>query len=140
MSCGAIEAVREGAFQLANGAVNSNHALYQLLDSYPLASATSVLVMILVGIFFVSGADAASLVMGQADEGTPVVLARGFPYALRASSVQELLRPERERQGVLAQADVALDGGVRTRRISAAPQRVSSHTSDAKRPVTPSRR
>jgi coenzyme F420-0:L-glutamate ligase/coenzyme F420-1:gamma-L-glutamate ligase len=41
-------------------------------------------------------AAAASLVMGQADEGTPVVLARGFPYALRASSVQELLRPAAE--------------------------------------------
>lgn len=63
-----IDALREGAFQLANGAVNSNHALYQLLDSYPLASATSVLVMVLVGIFFVSGADAASLVMGTLSE------------------------------------------------------------------------
>lgn len=63
-----IDALREGAFQLANGAVNSNHALYQLLDSYPLASVSSVLVMILVGIFFVSGADAASLVMGTLSE------------------------------------------------------------------------
>ena len=41
-------------------------------------------------------AAAASLVMGQADEGTPVVLARGYPYALRESSVKELLRPEAE--------------------------------------------
>ena len=41
-------------------------------------------------------AAAASLVMGQAREGTPAVLARGFPYALRKSSVQELLRPEAE--------------------------------------------
>ncbi|RPJ62948.1 MAG: coenzyme F420-0:L-glutamate ligase, partial [Acidobacteria bacterium] len=39
---------------------------------------------------------AASLVMGQADEGTPAVLARGFPYALREGSVQELIRPEAE--------------------------------------------
>ncbi len=38
----------------------------------------------------------ASLVMGQADEGTPVVLARGFPYALREASVKELIRPEQE--------------------------------------------
>ncbi|MFK0310336.1 BCCT family transporter [Pseudomonas sp. NPDC090233] len=59
-----IDALREGSFVLIDGAVNSNHTLYQLLDSYPLASATSVLVMILVAIFFVSGADAASLVMG----------------------------------------------------------------------------
>ena len=36
---------------------------------------------------------AASLVMGQADEGTPVVLARGFPYALRDSNLKELIRP-----------------------------------------------
>lgn len=38
-------------------------------------------------------AAAASLVMGQADEGTPVVLARGFPYGLRDSSTAELIRP-----------------------------------------------
>ena len=38
-------------------------------------------------------AAAASLVMGQADEGTPVVHVRGFPYALRESSLGELLRP-----------------------------------------------
>lgn len=38
-------------------------------------------------------AAAASLVMGQAGEGLPVVLARGLPYALRDGSVAELLRP-----------------------------------------------
>jgi coenzyme F420-0:L-glutamate ligase/coenzyme F420-1:gamma-L-glutamate ligase len=37
-------------------------------------------------------AAAASLTMGQADEGTPVVLARGVPYARRDGSVRELLR------------------------------------------------
>jgi coenzyme F420-0:L-glutamate ligase/coenzyme F420-1:gamma-L-glutamate ligase len=41
-------------------------------------------------------AAAASLVMGQADEGTPVVHIRGFPYALREGSLQELIRPEDE--------------------------------------------
>lgn len=35
----------------------------------------------------------ASLAMGQAAEGTPVVHARGFPYALRESNLKELLRP-----------------------------------------------
>jgi coenzyme F420-0:L-glutamate ligase/coenzyme F420-1:gamma-L-glutamate ligase len=35
----------------------------------------------------------ASLVMGQAAEGTPVVHVRGFPYQLRESSIKELLRP-----------------------------------------------
>ena len=41
-------------------------------------------------------AAAASLVMGQADEGTPAVLVRGFPYALREGGISELLRPETE--------------------------------------------
>ncbi|MEU8826973.1 BCCT family transporter [Streptomyces sp. NPDC048636] len=38
--------------------------LFGVLDQYPIAGAMSLLVMILVGIFFVSGADAASIVMG----------------------------------------------------------------------------
>ncbi|MGV9548528.1 BCCT family transporter [Streptomyces ardesiacus] len=38
--------------------------LFAVLQDYPVATATSLLVMILVGIFFVSGADAASIVMG----------------------------------------------------------------------------
>ncbi|MEK2611298.1 BCCT family transporter [Pseudomonas shirazensis] len=63
-----IDAVREGSLLLVDGVVNSNTALYQLLDGYPLASLTSVLVMVLVAIFFVSGADAASLVMGTLSE------------------------------------------------------------------------
>jgi coenzyme F420-0:L-glutamate ligase/coenzyme F420-1:gamma-L-glutamate ligase len=39
-------------------------------------------------------AAAASLVMGQAAEGTPVVHVRGFPYELREASLNELLRPK----------------------------------------------
>lgn len=39
-------------------------------------------------------AAAASLVMGQAAEGTPIVHVRGFPYPLRESTLQELLRPK----------------------------------------------
>ncbi|MEU1802493.1 BCCT family transporter [Streptomyces sp. NPDC019937] len=38
--------------------------LFGVLEQYPVASIMSVIVMILVGIFFVSGADAASIVMG----------------------------------------------------------------------------
>jgi coenzyme F420-0:L-glutamate ligase/coenzyme F420-1:gamma-L-glutamate ligase len=38
-------------------------------------------------------AAAASLVMGQADEGIPVVHVRGFPYPPRAASLAELIRP-----------------------------------------------
>jgi coenzyme F420-0:L-glutamate ligase/coenzyme F420-1:gamma-L-glutamate ligase len=36
----------------------------------------------------------ASLMMGQAHEGTPIVLARGFPYPLRESCLEELIRPK----------------------------------------------
>jgi coenzyme F420-0:L-glutamate ligase/coenzyme F420-1:gamma-L-glutamate ligase len=39
-------------------------------------------------------AAAASLMMGQAAEGTPVVHARGFPYPLREGKLEELLRPK----------------------------------------------
>ncbi|MFF7308388.1 BCCT family transporter [Streptomyces sp. NPDC008137] len=38
--------------------------LFDVLQQFPIATVTSLLVMILVGIFFVSGADAASIVMG----------------------------------------------------------------------------
>ncbi|WP_243744569.1 BCCT family transporter [Streptomyces hainanensis] len=38
--------------------------LFAVLQEYPAASVTALLVMVLVGIFFVSGADAASIVMG----------------------------------------------------------------------------
>ena len=41
-------------------------------------------------------AAAASLVMGQADEGTPVVHVRGFPYALREGDLKELLRDKEQ--------------------------------------------
>lgn len=39
-------------------------------------------------------AAAASLMMGQAAEGTPVVHVRGFPYPLRDGSLKEILRPK----------------------------------------------
>lgn len=39
-------------------------------------------------------AAAASLVMGQAAEGTPVVHVRGFPYPMRESSLKEIIRPK----------------------------------------------
>jgi coenzyme F420-0:L-glutamate ligase/coenzyme F420-1:gamma-L-glutamate ligase len=41
-------------------------------------------------------AAAASLLMGQADEGLPVVLARGLPYALGEGRAVELVRPAAE--------------------------------------------
>jgi coenzyme F420-0:L-glutamate ligase/coenzyme F420-1:gamma-L-glutamate ligase len=39
-------------------------------------------------------AAAASLLMGQADEATPIVHVRGFPYELREGSLGELIRPK----------------------------------------------
>jgi coenzyme F420-0:L-glutamate ligase/coenzyme F420-1:gamma-L-glutamate ligase len=51
-------------------------------------------------ITFIAAADelaaAASLVMGEAAEGTPAVLVRGFPYPLREGSLKELLRPKEQ--------------------------------------------
>jgi coenzyme F420-0:L-glutamate ligase / coenzyme F420-1:gamma-L-glutamate ligase len=41
-------------------------------------------------------AAAASLVMGQAAEGTPIVHVRGFPFPLREGNLSELLRPKEQ--------------------------------------------
>ncbi|HET6653306.1 MAG TPA: BCCT family transporter [Nocardioides sp.] len=57
----AIKAEQNGA-DLA-GAATTEGQLFGLLDTMPMAGATTVLVMLLVAIFFVSGADAASIVM-----------------------------------------------------------------------------
>jgi choline/carnitine/betaine transport len=46
------------------GADTVEGQLFGLLDQYPIAGVTSLVVMLLVAIFFVSGADAASIVMG----------------------------------------------------------------------------
>jgi len=50
------------------GADSTESQLFSTLDAYPLATVASVLVMALVAIFFVSGADAASIVMGTLSE------------------------------------------------------------------------
>jgi len=41
-------------------------------------------------------AAAASLMMGQAAEGTPVVHVRGFPYPMREGELKELIRPKEQ--------------------------------------------
>ncbi|MYT24913.1 BCCT family transporter, partial [Streptomyces sp. SID7760] len=46
------------------GATTPEAQLFGVLQEFPVAGAMSLLVMVLVGIFFVSGADAASIVMG----------------------------------------------------------------------------
>lgn len=51
-----------------DGAVDTDSALFAMLDNLPIAPLTTILVMVLVGIFFVSGADAASIVMGTLSE------------------------------------------------------------------------
>jgi choline/carnitine/betaine transport len=50
------------------GAGGLENQLFSTLEAYPLATISSIVVMVLVGIFFVSGADAASLVMGSLSE------------------------------------------------------------------------
>ncbi|TYL44933.1 BCCT family transporter [Nocardioides sp. BGMRC 2183] len=50
------------------GAGGLEAQLFGTLDEFPLATAATVLVMALVAIFFVSGADAASIVMGSLSE------------------------------------------------------------------------
>jgi choline/carnitine/betaine transport len=59
----AINLQRDGT-DLA-GASTPQSQLFGVLDNFPLAAVASVVVMVLVAIFFVSGADAASLVMGS---------------------------------------------------------------------------
>ena len=58
-----IAAQRDGVDVAGQGTTEGQ--LFAVLGQYPLATAATVLVMILVGIFFVSGADAASIVMGS---------------------------------------------------------------------------
>ncbi|MCZ8379351.1 BCCT family transporter [Mycobacterium sp. CPCC 205372] len=62
----AIREQQEGVDVVGDG--SSESQLFGLLEQYPLATVASVLVMILVAIFFVSGADAASIVMGSLSE------------------------------------------------------------------------
>jgi choline/carnitine/betaine transport len=58
-----IAAQRDGVDVSGSGTTEGQ--LFAVLEQYPLATAATVLVMLLVAIFFVSGADAASIVMGS---------------------------------------------------------------------------
>ena len=62
----AIKAQQEGADPAGEGTVEGQ--LFGLLGEYPLATVSTVVVMVLVAVFFVSGADAASIVMGSLSE------------------------------------------------------------------------
>ncbi|HEX5534726.1 MAG TPA: BCCT family transporter [Actinomycetales bacterium] len=62
----AISLQRSGRADIAAANAQSQEkALFAVLQQYPLASVTSVVVVVLVAIFFISGADAASIVMGS---------------------------------------------------------------------------
>lgn len=62
----AIFEQQEGRDVVGDG--SSEGQLFGLLEHFPLATVASILVMVLVAIFFVSGADAASIVMGSLSE------------------------------------------------------------------------
>jgi choline/carnitine/betaine transport len=64
---GAAINLQQGGADLA-GASSAEGQLFAMLGELPLATLTSILVMVLVSIFFVSGADAASIVMGSLSE------------------------------------------------------------------------
>jgi choline-glycine betaine transporter len=59
--------LQRGGTDLA-GSASAEASLFGLLAQMPLSTITSVIVMLLVAIFFVSGADAASIVMGTLSE------------------------------------------------------------------------
>lgn len=63
----AIRVEQQGG-QLTGADTTIEGQLFGLLENFPLTAIASVLVMILVGIFFVTGADSASIVMGSLSE------------------------------------------------------------------------
>ncbi|BBY17187.1 BCCT family transporter [Mycolicibacterium litorale] len=73
---GAAINTQEGGVDLA-GEGSNEEQLFTLLDQYPIATIASILVMVLVAIFFVSGADAASIVMGSLSERGTIKPTRG---------------------------------------------------------------
>lgn len=71
----AISRQQEG-LDLASG--GSEEQLFGLLQSYPLGAVLAVVAMLLVAIFFVSGADAASVVMGTISQRGSIEPSRGI--------------------------------------------------------------
>ncbi len=65
---GAAIRLQQTGTDIAKAAGDLESQLFTTLQAYPFATAASVLVMVLVAIFFVSGADAASIVMGTLSE------------------------------------------------------------------------
>ncbi|MDZ4265121.1 MAG: BCCT family transporter [Mycobacterium sp.] len=73
---GAAINVQQGGTDLA-GEGGVEEQLFTLLEQFPIATVASVIVMILVAIFFVSGADAASIVMGSLSQRGTIRPTRG---------------------------------------------------------------
>jgi len=71
----AIDVQQSGVDLAGEGGVEAQ--LFGLLEQYPIATVGSILVMVLVAIFFVSGADAASIVMGSLSERGTIKPGRG---------------------------------------------------------------
>lgn len=71
----AINVQQSGTDLAGEGGVEAQ--LFSLLDQYPIATIASVVVMVLVAIFFVSGADAASVVMGSLSQKGTIHPSRG---------------------------------------------------------------
>jgi glycine betaine transporter len=61
----AIDLQLSGAANLTEAVAQPEVALFTLLEEFPISGVTSVVVIVLVAVFFVSGADAASIVMGM---------------------------------------------------------------------------
>lgn len=64
---GAAISIQQSGVDLA-GEGTTEGQLFTLLDQFPFATVASIVVIVLVAIFFVSGADAASIVMGSLSE------------------------------------------------------------------------
>ncbi|KWX67250.1 BCCT family transporter [Mycobacterium sp. NAZ190054] len=71
----AINVQQSGTDLAGEGGVEEQ--LFTLLEQYPIATVASVVVMVLVAIFFVSGADAASIVMGSLSQKGTIKPGRG---------------------------------------------------------------
>lgn len=71
----AIDTQQNGVDLAGEG--SNEEQLFTLLGQFPIATVASVLVMVLVAIFFVSGADAASIVMGSLSERGTIRPSRG---------------------------------------------------------------
>jgi len=71
----AINEQQSGVDLAGEGSIEQQ--LFGLLEQYPIAIVASILVMVLVAIFFVSGADAASIVMGSLSERGTIKPSRG---------------------------------------------------------------